>query len=350
MADRSAATREEARIKALDRAAQARADRRQPACAATERRRESLSRDAAAGLGHDGGMATRPPARSVKISEDERTGWSSDRPRRDGAPPRPANLTVHCRVLAPADRLRYSPGSLLSSPAPRRAERDALPRAPDRGPRLRCSRSTRCARCSPGASPSEEMRAARAEELLRGRRVQAPGEPRDRRARRRRPRRRRARAVRAHGRRAQAPAPPDPARDRARPGRRGGPTRRSTSCAARSTPASSAPRASRPRCASAAAPPSRSSGSSSARRRAKTTDRAAPSGHVATRRSASRHSADTGSGEFQRTGRSADAPHHAPHGARSSRDARSPALARRRSRRASAPLDRRPARRWPRRG
>jgi hypothetical protein len=59
------------------------------------------------------GMASRPPARSVKIGEDERTGWSSDRPRRDGAPPRPADLTVHCRVLRPADRLRYSPGSLL---------------------------------------------------------------------------------------------------------------------------------------------------------------------------------------------------------------------------------------------
>jgi hypothetical protein len=58
-------------------------------------------------------MASRPPARSVKISDDERTGWSSDRPRRDGAPPRPPDLTVHCRVLAPADRLRYSPGSLL---------------------------------------------------------------------------------------------------------------------------------------------------------------------------------------------------------------------------------------------
>jgi hypothetical protein len=49
----------------------------------------------------------------VKIGDDERTGWSSDRPRRDGAPPRPADLTVHCRVLRPADRLRYSPGSLL---------------------------------------------------------------------------------------------------------------------------------------------------------------------------------------------------------------------------------------------
>lgn len=59
------------------------------------------------------GMATRPPGRSVKIGEDERTGWSSDRPRRDGAPPRPADLTVHCRILRPADRLRYSPGSLL---------------------------------------------------------------------------------------------------------------------------------------------------------------------------------------------------------------------------------------------
>jgi hypothetical protein len=59
------------------------------------------------------GMASRPQGRSVKIGEDERTGWSSDRPRRDGAPPRPADLTVHCRVLRPADRLRYSPGSLL---------------------------------------------------------------------------------------------------------------------------------------------------------------------------------------------------------------------------------------------
>jgi predicted kinase len=69
-------------------------------------------------------MASRPPARSVKISEDERTGWSSDRPRRDGAPPRPANLTVHCRVLAPTDRLRYSPGSLLVVVCASHAERD----------------------------------------------------------------------------------------------------------------------------------------------------------------------------------------------------------------------------------
>ncbi len=69
-------------------------------------------------------MASRPPARSVKISDDERTGWSSDRPRRDGAPPRPADLTVHCRVLTPADRLRYSPGSLLVVLSASPAERD----------------------------------------------------------------------------------------------------------------------------------------------------------------------------------------------------------------------------------
>jgi hypothetical protein len=69
-------------------------------------------------------MASRPPARSVKISDDERTGWSSDRPRRDGAPPRPLDLTVHCRVLSPADRLRYSPGSLLVVASASREERD----------------------------------------------------------------------------------------------------------------------------------------------------------------------------------------------------------------------------------
>jgi len=62
---------------------------------------------------HDGWVASRPPTRSVKISADERTGWSSDRPRGDGGPARPANLSVHCRVLAPTDRLRYSPGSLV---------------------------------------------------------------------------------------------------------------------------------------------------------------------------------------------------------------------------------------------
>jgi predicted kinase len=54
-----------------------------------------------------------PPARSVKIGTDERTGWSSERPRRDAGPPRPPDVSVRCRVLAPTDRMRYSPGSLV---------------------------------------------------------------------------------------------------------------------------------------------------------------------------------------------------------------------------------------------
>ena len=58
-------------------------------------------------------MADSPAPRSVKISDDERGGWSSDRPRRGGGPPRPPDLSVRCRVLSPSDSLRYSPGSLL---------------------------------------------------------------------------------------------------------------------------------------------------------------------------------------------------------------------------------------------
>jgi hypothetical protein len=70
-------------------------------------------------------MSSQPSQRSVKISADERTGWSSDRPRRDGAP-RPANLFVHCRVLRPEDRLRYSPGSLVVVACASAAERDGF--------------------------------------------------------------------------------------------------------------------------------------------------------------------------------------------------------------------------------
>jgi predicted kinase len=58
-------------------------------------------------------MPDNPPARSVKIGADERTGWSSERPRRDAGPPRPPDMSVRCRVLAPTDRMRYSPGSLV---------------------------------------------------------------------------------------------------------------------------------------------------------------------------------------------------------------------------------------------
>jgi hypothetical protein len=68
-------------------------------------------------------MSPQPP-RSVKISDDERRGWSSDRPRRDGAPPRPPDLSVRCRVLKPSDHLRYSPGSLLVIVSGSAADRD----------------------------------------------------------------------------------------------------------------------------------------------------------------------------------------------------------------------------------
>ena len=54
--------------------------------------------------------------RSVKISDNERGGWSSDRPRRAGEPERPPrkqDVSVRGRVLSPTDRMRYSPGSLL---------------------------------------------------------------------------------------------------------------------------------------------------------------------------------------------------------------------------------------------
>lgn len=63
-------------------------------------------------------MPNPPSGRSVKIDQDERGGWSSDRPRRDGAPPRPADLSVRCRVLRPSELLRYSPGSLVILVAP----------------------------------------------------------------------------------------------------------------------------------------------------------------------------------------------------------------------------------------
>jgi hypothetical protein len=70
--------------------------------------------------------ASRPTSRSVKIGADERTGWSSDRPRREGGPERPPNIAVHCSVLKPADRLRYSPGSLVVIVSASTAEREAF--------------------------------------------------------------------------------------------------------------------------------------------------------------------------------------------------------------------------------
>jgi len=60
----------------------------------------------------------------VKIGDDERGAWTSDRPRRDNRPPRPRDISVRSRILRPADRLRYSPGSLLVIVCASPAERD----------------------------------------------------------------------------------------------------------------------------------------------------------------------------------------------------------------------------------
>lgn len=81
-------------------------------------------------LRQDGVMPLPPSTRSVKISDDERGGWSSDRPRPGGGPSRPVNVAGKCRVLTPTDRMRYSPGSLLvivsGSPAVRDRFADRL--------------------------------------------------------------------------------------------------------------------------------------------------------------------------------------------------------------------------------
>jgi hypothetical protein len=77
-------------------------------------------------VGQDGGVSTNPSTRHVKISDDERGGWSSDRPRRDGAPARPPSIAARCRILAPSDRLRYTPGSLVVIVSPSAEAREAF--------------------------------------------------------------------------------------------------------------------------------------------------------------------------------------------------------------------------------
>ncbi len=69
-------------------------------------------------------MSTPPSSRSIKISDDERGGWSSDRPRPGGGPARPVNISGRCNVLRPSDRIRYSPGSLLLIACASHPERD----------------------------------------------------------------------------------------------------------------------------------------------------------------------------------------------------------------------------------
>src|SRR3954470_18583003 len=62
--------------------------------------------------------------RSVKIGDDERLGWPSERPRKEGWPQRPVDISTRNRVLKPSEELIYSPGSfvVVASSAPEEAE------------------------------------------------------------------------------------------------------------------------------------------------------------------------------------------------------------------------------------
>ena len=109
-------------------------------------------------------MPNPPSQRSVKIGADERTGWSSDRPRPGGGPPRPADLTTRCRVLSPSDRMRYSPGSvvIILSPAAVEGERFANRLIEDRASLLSLGKVRGLLA---GRVPEEEVE-AKAAELL----------------------------------------------------------------------------------------------------------------------------------------------------------------------------------------
>ena len=109
-------------------------------------------------------MAEQPNTRSVKIADDERGGWSSDRPRRAGASPA-TDLSVRCRVLEPEPQLRYSPGSLLVIVSGSRAERDHFAARVLEGPGLLLSLD-KVRRLLTGKGAAEDVAAERAPELL----------------------------------------------------------------------------------------------------------------------------------------------------------------------------------------
>jgi hypothetical protein len=103
--------------------------------------------------------------RSVKIGSDERGGWTTERPRREGdGPPRPVDVSARCRVLAPSDRMRYSPGSLLLvvSPDPAESARFAERVVEERGAVLSLAKVRTLLA---GRVPAEEIE-SRARELL----------------------------------------------------------------------------------------------------------------------------------------------------------------------------------------
>jgi hypothetical protein len=102
--------------------------------------------------------------RSVKIGADERTGWSSERPRRGGQAARPPDISVRCTILRPAEELRYSPGSLLVIASASQADREALAaRVVEQKGALLSTAKVR--ELLAGRVPEEEMD-ARAAELL----------------------------------------------------------------------------------------------------------------------------------------------------------------------------------------
>ena len=74
--------------------------------------------------------------RSVKIGEDERGGWTSDRPPRQGAKPRVEDISVRNQVLKPSDTLAYSPGSLVLVVSPAGDQREAFAEHHTSGPAL----------------------------------------------------------------------------------------------------------------------------------------------------------------------------------------------------------------------
>jgi hypothetical protein len=109
-------------------------------------------------------MATPPNQRSVKIAEDERGGWSSDRPRRAG-PPRAADVSVRCRVLRPEAQMRYSPGSLMMIVSGSHEERDRFAARVLEGPGLVLSLD-KVRTLLTGRGAAEDVAAERAPELL----------------------------------------------------------------------------------------------------------------------------------------------------------------------------------------
>ena len=126
-------------------------------------------------------MAESEGPRSVKIGADERTGWSSERPRRRGQADRPANIAVRCKILRPTEEIRYSPGSLLVIASASEADREALAeRVVEQKGALLSTAKVR--ELLAGRVPDEEMDARR--DRAAGRRgCQAPGREREHRRR-----------------------------------------------------------------------------------------------------------------------------------------------------------------------